>query len=334
MNDLKLIQDLRSSTPAITPESERSARAALLAAMTASAPVPRRRVLPRLALAGGLAVTIAAGLTVAQNVDTGQGISSVAGAADLAERAARAAETEPPTTGRPGQWLYLRERAAPLRRGGPAAGVDTGRRTTSEEWTSLDGAKVAWGTGHGRTMTASAFPGLSSADLAPLAGHPERLLAKIRAVLRSPRSAVTSHGDEAVAAIGPGVRVSTVGDPYDPDEDLFIAVARLMGYQVLGPAVRAGLFRALPRIPGVVLDPDAVDAVGRHGVAFSYGRSWIRRELILDPGTYRYLGTRGVVVRDHTVEFLDTEDHYTAGTVLEWTALMASRIVDKAGRRT
>jgi hypothetical protein len=85
------------------------------------------------------------------------------------------------------------------------------------------------------------------------------------------------------------------------------------------PAV--GLGRFFPNPAAVPTDPDgllaavyqlvegATDATGRRGVAFARAAAiegpgssdWLRLEIILDPNTYRYLGARHVVTRDHLI---------------------------------
>ena len=105
------------------------------------------------------------------------------------------------------------------------------------------------------------------------------------------------------------------------------------------PGVQAAIFRALPMIPGVQLQRDAVDAAGRHGVAFARVHDrHIRVELILDPRTYQYLGLRQIAVRDFvakTVTFKGkrVEPHVAKGTVFDWQARTAAAIVDRPGQR-
>ena len=71
--------------------------------------------------------------------------------------------------------------------------------------------------------------------------------------------------------------------------------------------VRAALYHVLAKIPEVTIVKGATDAAGRRGVAFARAASiespgssdWLRLEIILDNDTYRYLGARYVVTRDH-----------------------------------
>ncbi|MFI6509603.1 sigma factor [Streptosporangium sp. NPDC050855] len=118
------------------------------------------------------------------------------------------------------------------------------------------------------------------------------------------------------------------------EQRLFQAIYQLMGEQALSPEVRAALFRALPLIEGVTVRPDAVDAEGRHGIAFSHTDDWARYELILSPDDFRYLGTYGVTVADRTMRYTNVDPIFVpAGTPLVLSAQLETHLVDKAGQR-
>jgi NAD(P)-dependent dehydrogenase (short-subunit alcohol dehydrogenase family) len=83
---------------------------------------------------------------------------------------------------------------------------------------------------------------------------------------------------------------------------------------------------------------DAVDAAGRHGVAFARVHDGhVRAEIILDPQTYQYLGWRQIVVKDFvpngTANGKRVTLHVAPGTVFDWTARTAAAIVDRPGQR-
>ncbi|OLT13692.1 hypothetical protein BJF79_19940 [Actinomadura sp. CNU-125] len=88
-------------------------------------------------------------------------------------------------------------------------------------------------------------------------------------------------------------------------------------------AQRAALFRAAAAISGVQTVGEAVDAAGRTGVAVALvvPGSGVRTEYIFDPGTYRYLGERGVVTDP-------ARARAPAGTVLTATAQLDVEIAD------
>ncbi|GAA2127611.1 CU044_5270 family protein [Actinomadura napierensis] len=154
-----------------------------------------------------------------------------------------------------------------------------------------------------------------------------------------PDEYVPLDGDSVIAPCGQRAPIDRpyLGDlPADPD-----ALLRLLARQGDGaraerqweaasdliarpapPGVRAALFRAIARIPGVRLRTDSVDAAGRHGVAVTRTRDGVREELIFDPASHRYLGRRDVITR--------SGDRLGArGSILFSSALMSTQIVDK-----
>ncbi|MEU4408886.1 CU044_5270 family protein [Streptosporangium sp. NPDC023963] len=322
MDDLDSLRRMRGSTPAITPAAEEGARARLLNALHRPVPAPRRRV-RRLAWRTGTAVALtaalAAAITVGLPVLRATDMNPIASVRDLGERAARAAETEPAPEIRADQWLYVKQIEAPPR--DEEMGVDTGRRITSERWTSLDGGRVAWYGDDGQIITHHTFLGLGEISLALPPVTPETLLARI---------------DKAIPE-NVGWKV-----PETREQRLFQGIYQLMTEQSLSPPVRAALFRALPMIDGVSVRQDAADADGRRGVAFSYTGEWARYDLILNPDDYDFLGTYGVSVQDRTFggvfdraapeKNLGTM-HVKAGTPLTLTALVDRAVVDRPGQR-
>ncbi|GAA3258038.1 CU044_5270 family protein [Nonomuraea helvata] len=299
------IKNFRGATPTITRHAENAARARLLHAMQEPTPASPRRRTPRLAwrlvLAAALAGAVGTGAALIG--DGGQpAITPVASVRDLGERAARAAATDHyRTVPSPGKWLYVKETIAPLREE-PAPDVDPGRRTTLELWNSVDGRQTALDDGKGR-LVIEPGPGTTAADLAKAPVTPEQMLTRIKA----------------------GLGEAPPGDTSPEDQRIFETISQLMSGQVLEKDVRAALFRALPMIPGMSIKQDAVDAAGRHGVAFAYTGPEERFEIILNPEDYRYLGTYG--------ESLASRTHPKAGVPLVWTAQLEAEIVDKPGAR-
>ncbi|MGW0586319.1 CU044_5270 family protein [Streptosporangium sp. NPDC002607] len=313
---MKEIQRFRASVPTITREAEESARARLLHEIHAL-PAPARRRLPRLAwrvaLAGAFSVVIGLSAVRLQTPPA----TPVASVQELSERAAEAAEARGGVKPSPGQWLYIREKlAAP----GDGFGVNLDERTTNEIWTSVNGEQTAWYQPGGELLVQGTHPGISAADLAEPPVTPQELLSRI----------------DKVTAESMARMFNSDGSPHEESrgQRLFQAIYQLMGEQALSPEVRAALFRALPLIEGVAVRPDAVDAEGRHGVAFSYTDDWARYELILSPDDFRYLGTYGVTVADRTIRYTDSDPVFVAaGTSLVLSAQLEAHLVDKAGQR-
>ncbi|GAA2394109.1 hypothetical protein GCM10010404_59300 [Nonomuraea africana] len=319
MNEIK---QFRSATPVITREAADAARARLLLAMHEPTPEPVRRRAPRVPrLAWRLVVAAAAALALVAGLEVVQGAGrpdtvTVANAQELGERAAQSAETDPyaayDVTPSPGQWLYVKGTIAPLLNE-PHPEVDRDSRMTLETWHSLDGKQTALDDGEGKLVIHEAGPGITAADLAKSPVTPEGSLARIEAVVDA-----------------------TPASPFDEgasrQQRVFQAISQLMSEQALPPEVRAALFRALPMIDGVTVKQDAVDAAGRHGVAFAYTGQWQRSEIVVSSDDYRFLGTYGEAIADRTFPS-DKVGTVRAGTPLTWTAQLETQIVDKPGHR-
>jgi hypothetical protein len=115
------------------------------------------------------------------------------------------------------------------------------------------------------------------------------------------------------------------------------------------PALRAAVFGALAELPGIELNRDASDLVGRSGYALSYEKpqssnseyqlSGIRVEYIFDPETSAILGRREVVADPATVfpseyqNLFPWEAGIPAGTVRREVAYLQSGIVDSTRER-
>jgi hypothetical protein len=94
------------------------------------------------------------------------------------------------------------------------------------------------------------------------------------------------------------------------------------------PALRAAAFKALAEMPGVGLNRDATDLVGRSGYAISYERPQVglRDEYIFDPETSQFLGERTVLV-DPTQDPVVWKG-YEAGLTTREVAYVQSEVVD------
>ncbi|MFK4067663.1 CU044_5270 family protein [Streptomyces sp. NPDC029674] len=118
-------------------------------------------------------------------------------------------------------------------------------------------------------------------------------------------------------------RVATGGE--SKDQNAFVQVGDMCG-ALMPPKQAAALYLAASTIPGVEVRGDAVDAVGRHGVAITRENDGQRQELIFDKKTKQFLGERQVAVEDLPTGF-------KKGTVTAHTAVLERVVVDKAGRR-
>jgi hypothetical protein len=73
----------------------------------------------------------------------------------------------------------------------------------------------------------------------------------------------------------------------------FSTISDLVGESIVPPAVGAALYRAVALIPAVRMVPNAVDALGRHGVGviLRARTSWGPTEMIFDRQTLQLIGT-------------------------------------------
>ena len=328
-DDLQLLAEFRTGTPPMTTETDRLGRARLLAAAEAerrTAPARpgraafRRRLLLRVAVAGGLAAAAVTGITVVENIGNsgpghkGPGVvfhGPVANAADLGNRAAQAAQARPFTAPRPGQWIYIENRNAPPAAGEPNGPVSPNRRHTWALWTRADGRQQATVAANGKVTVHNLLPAEPRSDYAYLSSlptDPNRLLATLR------KSATEPVGSR--------------------DQVVFSNIGVFMRDGLIPPKVQAALFQVLPRLKGVHLVRQATDAAGRTGLAFAITREgYLSDEFILDPNTYRYLGERAIVVKNHVSHGLDTDLRSRKGQIMNWEAQTRIGVVDKPGQR-
>jgi hypothetical protein len=255
----------------------------------------------------------------------------------------RAPATPPATaaepTPRPHQWVYTKE----LRE-------EYGDRKpfTHEFWIRADGKKFV-NQQHNDPRTAGApkvrkermqLPPFPPSGCPP--GQPQRIRPAVGLGRFFPNpAAVPTDPDGLLAAIYQLVEEPTcapipVGDTVQ-DRAFMLIDGLLEG--VLPAEVRAALYQALAKIPGVTIAQGATDATGRRGVAFARAAAiegpgssdWLRLEIILDPNTYRYLGARHVVTRDHFIPDLPSGSKGTSfrkGQVLVSRAQLALAVVN------
>ncbi|WP_419997064.1 CU044_5270 family protein [Streptomyces boninensis] len=118
------------------------------------------------------------------------------------------------------------------------------------------------------------------------------------------------------------------------DAAAFTLVGDTIRESVLPPKVSAAMYRATAKIPGVTVVNDAVDFLGRPGVAITRQENHgveTRVELIFDKETLEYLGEREVLLEGRTDG--DPELACEPGTVLGTSATLQRAIVDKPGQR-
>jgi hypothetical protein len=247
---------------------------------------------------------------------------------------------------RPHQWVYTKELRVEY--GG-------GKPLTHEHWVRVDGKKSANPTSDRRVARArevrqerrQQFPWSRSSRCPP--GKLEQL-ERIRPAVGLGRffpnpAAVPTDPDGLLAAVyqlveNPACAPVLVGDTV---QDRAFMLIDGMLQTVMPPDVRAALYRALAKIPGVTVVQGATDAAGRRGVALARAAAiegtgssgWLRLEVILDSDTYRYLGARHVVTRDHFIPNVGGPQgtRFRKGQVLVSRAQLALAVVNAPCQR-
>jgi hypothetical protein len=257
------------------------------------------------------------------------------------EPAAPPANAAEPTP-RPHQWVYTRELRVEY--GG-------GKPFTIELWDRVDGKKFARPTSDRRTAGAPKVrtERMQLRSFLPSGcppGQPQRVRPAVGLGRWFPDpSAVPTDPDGLLAAVyqlvkDPACAPIPVGDTVQ--DRAFMLIDGML--QTVQPAeVRAALYQALAKIPGVTVVQGATDAAGRRGVAFSRAAAiegsgssgWLRLEIILDSDTYRYLGARHVVTRDHHIANVGGPGgtRFRKGQVLVSRAQLALAVVDAPCQR-
>ncbi len=275
--------------------------------------MPRLRIARRLALAGGLAVALAAALLIAPTLPWWGGPPAVrAQAAQILDRAAVTARHQPVLTARPSQFVFTRvlESAAGIsvsRSGRTSVAI---RRELSETWLSASGARTGLVRFQPRTS--------------PLPGHPAGpWQTSILGSDRQHPAYLPGLPTSADAMLGYLYRNSQGGNP--PDQQAFITAGDLIRASYLRPAALAAVFEAVARIPGVVVVHGAATVNGTRGIAVQRIFQGISSQLIFDPRTYAFVGERQVVVRGL--------QGIKVGTVMDATTVRTVTIVDHAGQQ-
>ncbi|MEV0145586.1 MULTISPECIES: CU044_5270 family protein [unclassified Nonomuraea] len=329
MDDLNTLRELRSDAPAADAGHLAPARARLLAEARGepglrSRPGRRARSALRVrpVLVAAVACLVAA---VAVVVVQRQGPSRPAEppryespSAVLEQAALVASARSIRSTGspRPDQWQYRRTMAT-------GHGEGPGKGRIMESWTRYDGTQTAGFDPGGKLRVENTRPDPGDDDLTPQQYHrklralptdPAELLARVRADEHWQRLPTEEAGQE------------------DPDARAFRVLSIYLQQQAfMPPKLEAAMYRALALIPGVGVQADVQDGAGRKGLGvFRDDPHWAARQyLILQPGTYRYLGDRTLWLRDEVAG----GDLLRSAGQSDARAELVSGIVDRPGQR-
>ncbi|GAA2117494.1 CU044_5270 family protein [Actinomadura alba] len=326
MDEMTFVRELRAEAPTPSEATLRELRKRLTTRSRRPAWLPSLpRTAGRMALAGALAAVVATGVLATRDggVDSQQPsgpkvvlpADGYVNAAAFLERAARTVEERPVRRPRPGQWIY-RALLIP---------VDEGNEEDSpthlekqEEWWRFDSGamnllqdgKLTPGPADANNRTPEQFYDY----LDSLPTDPQALRERI---YRDASSRPASQG---------------------PDERAFGEASGIFRDALAVPSKhQAALYRVLASIPGVQVNQQGRDAIGRSAIAVTRtsGEGWLRTELLLEPGTYRYLGIRDVAIRDHEEKMTwNSSFKASAGEVVHAEYALETAVVDRPGERS
>ncbi|REE97742.1 CU044_5270 family protein [Thermomonospora umbrina] len=345
MDDLQRLRDRHDALPAPDPAAMAEARSRLHDHMRAM-PSPGRRFRPVWGL--GLAGATAGALLLATTIGTpgtdtdtrpeSPRLRPVANAQDLAHNAAiLAAGTN--DTFKPAQWAYVKTVYARVQEGGgrPLFGRPKGLRT-DEKWRRTDDRGFAV-IENGRLKVADISkyePTYRS--LLSLPTEPVDLLAavykQVDAGNRSPLPTDTTGMSDKTRKKYEEARRHQPAQmtPEERNTRAFQLIERSMRDAALPARLRAAMYGALAKIPGVRYEARASDIAERPGVTlYRIQNGHLRDEILIQPKTYAYMGFRSIAVRDHTERGLLP---VTKGQIIGWGGVLAATLVDKPGRRS
>ncbi|WP_327102129.1 CU044_5270 family protein [Nonomuraea glycinis] len=359
MEELHELRRYHDATPEPAPETIGAARSRLGAHMRGGRRPRARRIRPIWALT--LAGAATAALVVAVAVVPGTGKDSpaphaypptatelrlrpVANVQDVADNAALLADGEPEWAAEPTQWGYVKSLGARTRtdggewlRGRPAA------TNTHEQWRRLDDKAFATiEKGRLKVSKGSEFE-VSYSYLLALPTDAGQLLARIyetvdaentrnrASFLRSAQERAEWRGKTPEEAKRLAEESLPDFTSQHRDRWAFQMIAMGMRDAALPPRLRAAMYGAMAKIPGVRYEAKSADLLKRRGITLYHVLDgYLRDEIFVNPKTYAYLGYRTIVVKDHKDGPFGT---MKKGEIHNWDALIKAAVVDKAGQR-
>lgn len=313
MNDLDALREFGAGGPALTEDARAAGRARLADAMAKEgartgvrrAARPSRRLVLRAAFATTATAAVAGTALVAGEGRGGAGTGAprmtTLSAAQVLHGAAERARADGAGLSAPrdDQYFYTEEIVTQTFRKG-------GRRTTRTNriWLSVDGSRPS-----------RYVYGERVVEEPPLTDHQVRWPPTEYAELKK----LPADPDRLLAALGRG----------RGDESVYMDLCLLLrGQGVMPTGLQAAAFEALAKLPGIVLDEDEVDALGRHGIGVS--RPGMTFGPVFERSGYAYLGMRlDGVAGGRTVggEVKGGEKY------VEFRARVKSGVVDEIGQR-
>ncbi|MBO2455605.1 CU044_5270 family protein [Actinomadura barringtoniae] len=320
-------------------------RAHLVTEMTTRRRRPARRLviggIATAGVTGGLATAMTAALVLAPTAEIGGNRPAApASAAEILDRAATAATQKAPTP-RPDQYVYSETEQF-------AQGADErGFILRSKGWASVSGKRInlvvdsanwkerQWTCEEAQRRNSTGkepktLPGFDPGRVPNDCKNGPAYRRDLPADATAMRKWLYRHAS---------------GGARPQDVEVFDFARETAGRAKLSPAARAALYKAAGTLPGVTVTQGTVTVAGHQGVAV--GQTWhgVRSELVFEPGTYRFIGSREVV--DYDASFKpdwgkrgpkDPKKAYydrpvtrtvPAGTVLGYLVIVKLQVVDR-----
>ncbi|MEV5966492.1 CU044_5270 family protein [Kribbella sp. NPDC051952] len=291
------------------------------------APVRRPVARSRLVLAGGLALTLAGGLLVADVIgrDSGQVPGAVADAGTFLANASAQLSANPDAPIPPGQFRQITVQRSSIAPFGTTPELRATTYSRSDKWIpSVDNSqyvtryirnyKVDFETPAARVaahtqapdlfevakpkifrttcgdMTISAAPG-AERRIAPFLCKPSWMVATPQFLARQPRDP-----DALLASLRNDTGMGMGG--LAPDQRAFANLASALSTGIVPADLRAALYQAARKIPGIQLLQDVVTLDGRRGRAIGLANNGYRHDIIISAANGQYIGDRIVVTQD------------------------------------
>ena len=291
MDEISVLRDVWGQVETSAPDARVRARMALKAKIDRASTRRTRSWIAPLGIAAagtvaaGVAAAVAAGVIVAvapaHGPDSGVTVPVdppvAIGPVSPLELAAAYAAAQPFPQPRPDQWAYVELHIV----------VGGSPTTIRRSWYRIDGTQIAIPGPDGQ-IEITTHPEQQSrvAPLPTLNAHDYPTLA---AMPREPQAMLTF----LEAGLDP-----VVPSGRDRFPELFGLIGYILRENILPPDVTAALLRAAALIPGVAEVPGPVAVDGRTVMAVGLVEGWTREEILLDPATKEFLGSRSVAIAD------------------------------------
>ncbi|MEV4257924.1 CU044_5270 family protein [Spirillospora sp. NPDC049652] len=340
-NDLKALDEAWPVPGPPSPAARAAARAALMdraasASASASEAVAavapgkparsarrgrRRWTFGQVAVGAAAAAAVAVAVAVPSSGAHREGGVRLVSANTVLDRAALAAGHRPFQAPRPDQWVMIENRGVV-----DELKLSRGRSHTldlTRDWVRVDGTQYAFWDWSSRKLQTRRLPAGarvagSYAEVSELPTDPDALIATIAARRKGRASPYKDLAGPAKARAG---QVQVVGD-----------LTNLLEETTPPPALQVAVYKALKKAPGGTVNPTAQDPLGRPAISVTWGGTFARYEILLDPSTYAYLGGRTITVKPLPRRRETGTVVLPAGTVLRAFVRTRAGIVDKPGQ--